>query len=160
MLRATSKHAMPHLLSSTSMSRCYHEKHRSTLSLHRTSRTTFKPVRSGHKRTSDTTHSSGHQKRGSQYFEAHLHQCVEVEVVMCRPGLEATGRVSQSLGFGKSGSLRVRQTLNNTTWASCRASCNCIGVDHDYASLACSFGSLICNMLLQVCNHFAFVHLY
>jgi hypothetical protein len=77
MLRATSKHATPHLLSSTST--CYHEKHRSTLSLPQTGHTTFKPVGSGHKRTSDTTHSSGHPKRGSKYFEARLHQCVEIE---------------------------------------------------------------------------------
>jgi len=56
----------------------YREKHRSTISLHRTGHTTFKLVGSAHRRSSDASHSSQQQKRRSKRFEACLHQCVEV----------------------------------------------------------------------------------
>ena len=51
------------LPSSTSMRYC--EKHRSTISLHRTGHTTFRLVGSAHRRSSDTLHSLEQQKRRS-----------------------------------------------------------------------------------------------
>ena len=63
----------------SSTSTRYREKHRSTISLHRTGHTTFRLVGSAHRRSSDASHSSEQQKRRSKHFEACLHQCVEVE---------------------------------------------------------------------------------
>jgi len=70
---------MQHLNLLSSTSTRYHEKHQSTISLHRTGHTTFKLVGSAHRRSSDTSHSSEQQKRRSKRFKAHLRQCVEVE---------------------------------------------------------------------------------
>jgi len=63
----------------SSTSTHYREKHRSTISLHQMGCTTFKLVRSAHRRSSDTSHSSEQQKQRSKRFEACLRQCVEVE---------------------------------------------------------------------------------
>jgi len=68
-----------HLDLPSSTSTHYREKHRSTISLHQTGRTTFKLVGSAHRRSSDTSHSSEQQKRRSKHFEACLRQCVKVE---------------------------------------------------------------------------------
>ena len=56
----------------------YREKHRSTPPPHQMSRTTFKLVGTGHRRSSNIRHSTEHPKRRSQYFEAHSRQRVEV----------------------------------------------------------------------------------
>ena len=56
----------------------YREKHRTTPLPHQTGQNTFKLVGTGHRRSSNISHSTVHPKQQPQYFEACLCQSAEV----------------------------------------------------------------------------------